>query len=218
MLYLCFQLGAHMPNLVPMVLENTSKGERSYDIYSRLLRDRIIILDGEVNSHSSSLITAQLLFLEADNPDKDISMYINSPGGSVTAGLAIYDTMQFIKPDVHTIVIGQACSMGSFLAQAGSPGKRYVLPESRTMIHRVSSGTPGTSGSVHVQELEFEDARRAFEESKRINQRLTELYVKHNTAGKTYADLFEAMKFDTFLSSEEAVAYGLADKVIASRT
>ena len=206
-----------MPNLVPMVLENTSKGERSYDIYSRLLRDRIIILDGEVNSHSSSLITAQLLFLEADNPDKDISMYINSPGGSVTAGLAIYDTMQFIKPDVHTIVIGQACSMGSFLAQAGSPGKRYVLPESRTMIHRVSSGTPGTSGSVHVQELEFEDARRAFEESKRINQRLTELYVKHNTAGKTYADLFEAMKFDTFLSSEEAVAYGLADKVISKR-
>ena len=206
-----------MPNLVPMVLENTSKGERSYDIYSRLLRDRIVILDGEVNSHASSLITAQLLFLEADNPDKDISMYINSPGGSVTAGLAIYDTMQFIKPDVHTIVIGQACSMGSFLAQAGSPGKRYVLPESRTMIHRVSSGTPGTSGSVHVQELEFEDARRAFEESKRINQRLTELYVKHNTAGKTYADLFEAMKFDTFLSSDEAVAYGLADKVISKR-
>lgn len=206
-----------MPNLVPMVLENTSKGERSYDIYSRLLRDRIVILDGEVNSHASSLITAQLLFLEADNPDKDISMYINSPGGSVTAGLAIYDTMQFIKPDVHTIVIGQACSMGSFLAQAGAPGKRYVLPESRTMIHRVSSGTPGTSGSVHVQELEFEDARRAFEESKRINQRLTELYVKHNTAGKTYDDLFEAMKFDTFLSSDEAVAYGLADKVISKR-
>ena len=206
-----------MPNLVPMVLENTSKGERSYDIYSRLLRDRIVILDGEVNSHSSSLITAQLLFLEADNPDKDISMYINSPGGSVTAGLAIYDTMQFIKPDVHTIVIGQACSMGSFLAQAGSPGKRYVLPESRTMIHRVSSGTPGTSGSVHVQELEFEDAKRAFEESKRINQRLTELYVKHNTRGKTFDELFNAMKFDTFLSAEEAVDYGLADKVIAKR-
>ena len=206
-----------MPNLVPMVLENTSKGERSYDIYSRLLRDRIVILDGEVNSHASSLITAQLLFLEADNPDKDISMYINSPGGSVTAGLAIYDTMQFIKPDVHTIVIGQACSMGSFLAQAGAPGKRYVLPESRTMIHRVSSGTPGTSGSVHVQELEFEDARRAFEESKRINNRLTELYVKHNTAGKTFDDLFTDMKFDTFLSAQEAVDYGLADKVISKR-
>ena len=217
MLYLCFQLGAHMPNLVPMVLENTSKGERSYDIYSRLLRDRIIILDGEVNSHSSSLITAQLLFLEADNPDKDISMYINSPGGSVTAGLAIYDTMQFIKPDVHTIVIGQACSMGSFLAQAGSPGKRYVLPESRTMIHRVSSGTPGTSGSVHVQELEFEDARRAFEESQRLNKRLTELYVKHNTKNKTYDDLFGDMKFDTFLSAAEAVEYGLADRIVTKR-
>ena len=206
-----------MPNLVPMVLENTSKGERSYDIYSRLLRDRIIILDGEVNSHSSSLITAQLLFLEADNPDKDISFYINSPGGSVTAGLAIYDTMQFIRCDVQTIVIGQACSMGSFLAQAGAAGKRWVLPESRTMIHRVSSGTPGTSGSVHVQELEFEDARRAFEESKRINQRLTELYVRHNTAGKTYNDFYEAMKFDTYLGADEAVAYGLADKVVANR-
>jgi len=207
-----------MPNLVPMVLENTTKGERSYDIYSRLLRDRIIILDGDVNSNSSSLITAQLLFLEADNPDKDISFYINSPGGAVSAGLAIYDTMQFIKPDVHTIVIGQACSMGSFLAQAGAPGKRYVLPESRTMIHRVSSGTPGTSGSIHVQELEFEDARRGFEESKRINRRLTELYVRHNTAGKTYEDFYEVMKFDTFLSAEEAVAYGLADKVIEKRS
>jgi ATP-dependent Clp protease protease subunit len=115
-------------------------------------------------------------------------------------------------------VIGQACSMGSFLAQAGAPGKRYVLPESRTMIHRVSSGTPGTSGSVHVQELEFEDARRGFEESKRINRRLTELYVRHNTAGKTYEDFYEAMKFDTFLSAEEAVAYGLADKVIEKRS
>ena len=206
-----------MPNLVPMVLENTSKGERSYDIYSRLLRDRIVILDGEVNNHASSLITAQLLFLEADNPDKDISMYINSPGGSVTAGLAIYDTMQFIKPDVHTIVIGQACSMGSFLAQAGAPGKRYVLPESRTMIHRVSSGTRGTSGSVHVQELQFEDAIRSMEESKRLNRRLTELYVKHNSVGKNYDELFDTMKFDTFLSAEEAVEYGLADKVIDKR-
>jgi ATP-dependent Clp protease protease subunit len=135
----------------------------------------------------------------------------------VTAGLAIYDTMQFIRPDVSTIVMGQACSMGSLLAQAGAPGKRLVLPQSRTMIHRVSSGTPGTSGSVHVQELEFEDARRTFEESKRINERLTQLYVKHNTTGKTYDELYQAMKFDTFLSAEEAVAYGLADRVITSR-
>jgi ATP-dependent Clp protease protease subunit len=131
--------------------------------------------------------------------------------------MAIYDTIQFIKPDVNTIVMGQACSMGSFLAQAGAPGKRFVLPEARTMIHRVSSGTPGTRGSVHVQELEFEDAKRTFEESVRINKRLTELYVRHNTAGKTYEELYEAMKFDTFLSADEAVSYGLADKVISKR-
>ena len=206
-----------MPNLVPIVLENTAKGERSYDIYSRLLKDRIIMLDTDVSEHSASLIVAQLLFLESENPDKDISLYINSPGGEVTAGLAIYDTMQFIKCDVQTIVVGQAASMGSFLAQAGAPGKRFVLPESRTMIHRVSSGTPGTRGSVHVQELEFEDARRTFEESIRINKRLTELYVKHNTSGKTYDELYSAMKFDTFLSAEQAVAFGLADKIVSNR-
>jgi len=206
-----------MPNLVPIVLENTAKGERSYDIYSRLLRDRVIMLDTEVSEHSASLIVAQMLFLESENPDKDINLYINSPGGLVTAGLAIYDTMQFIKCDVQTIVIGQAASMGSFLAQAGTAGKRFVLPESRTMIHRVSSGTPGTQGSVHVQELQFEDARRTYEESQRINKRLTELYVRHNTAGKTYDELYEAMKFDTFLSAEQAVEFGLADRIIAKR-
>jgi ATP-dependent Clp protease protease subunit len=207
-----------MPSLIPMVVEQTSKGERSYDIYSRLLKDRIIMLDTDVNEHTASLIVAQLLFLEAEDPDKDISFYINSPGGSVSAGLAIYDTMQFIRPDVHTIVIGQACSMGSFLAQAGAPGKRFVLPESRTMIHRVSSGTPGTRGSVHVQELQFEDSKRAFEESQRINRRLTELYVRHNTAGKTYDEFYELMKFDTFLSAQEAVNMGLADKIVEKRT
>lgn len=206
-----------MPSLIPMVVEQTSKGERSYDIYSRLLRDRVIMLDTDVNEHTASLLVAQLLFLEAEDPDKDISFYINSPGGSVSAGLAIYDTMQFINPDVQTIVIGQACSMGSFLAQAGAPGKRFVLPESRTMIHRVSSGTPGTRGSVHVQELQFEDSKRAFEESQRINRRLTELYVRHNTAGKTYDEFYELMKFDTFLSAHEAVATGLADKIVEKR-
>lgn len=205
-----------MPHLVPMVVEQEARGERSYDIYSRLLKDRIIMLDTDVNEHSASVIVAQLLFLESQG-NEDISFFINSPGGSVTAGLAIYDTMQFIKPDVSTIVLGQACSMGSFLAQAGAPGKRLVLPESRTMIHRVSSGTPGTRGTVHVQELEFEDAKRHFEESKRLNQRLTELYVKHNTVGKTYEELFETMKFDTFLSADEAVANGLADKVVSKR-
>jgi ATP-dependent Clp protease protease subunit len=206
-----------MSNLVPMVVERTSQGERSYDIYSRLLKDRIVMLDTDVNEHTASLIVAQMLFLESEAPERDILFYINSPGGSVTAGLAIYDTMQFIKCDVSTIVLGQACSMGSFLAQAGAQGKRIVLPESRTMIHRVSSGTPATRGSVHVQELQFEDAVRSMEESKRLNERLTQLYVRHNTAGKTYEELFETMKFDTFLSAEEAVAYGLADQVITKR-
>jgi ATP-dependent Clp protease protease subunit len=203
--------------LVPIVVESESKGERSYDIYSRLLKDRIIMMQGVVEDTMANLIVAQMLFLESQNPDKPIKLYVNSPGGSVTAGLAIYDTMQFVKTPVHTMVMGQAASMGSFLAQAGEPGKRYVLPESRTMIHRVSSGTRGTSGSVHVQELEFEDARRHFEESKRLNNRLTELYVKHNSKGKTFEELFETMRFDTFLSAEEAVENGLADKVIESR-
>ena len=204
-------------NLIPYVVEKTSTGERAMDILSRLLQDRIIMLNGPVEDNMANSIVAQMLFLEADNPDKDIDLFINSPGGAVTAGLAIYDTMQFIKCDVKTIVMGQACSMGSFLAQAGAPGKRYVLPESRTMIHRVSSGTRGTSGSVHVQELQFEDAVRSMEESKKINKRLTELYVRHNTAGKEYAELFETMKFDTFLTAQEAVDYGLADRVIDKR-
>ena len=203
--------------LVPMVVEKTSNGERAYDIYSRLLKERIVFLNGPVDDNSANVIVAQLLFLESEDSDKDINFYINSPGGMVTAGLSIYDVMQFIKPDVATYVMGQACSMGSFLAQAGAKGKRYVLPESRTMIHRVSSGTPGTSGSVHVQGLQFEDAKRSFEESQRLNQRLTELYVRHNTAGKQYDELFETMKFDTFLSAAEAVEYGLADQIVDKR-
>lgn len=204
-------------SLVPMVLERTGNTERAMDLYSRLMRDRIVMLEGEVHDQMANLIVGQLLFLESEDATKDITLFINSPGGSVTAGLAIYDTMQFIKPDVATYVMGQAASMGSFLAQAGAPGKRFVLPESRTMIHRVSSGTRGTSGSVHVQDLQFEDAKRSFEESVRINKRLTELYVRHNTAGKTYDELFQTMKFDTFLSAEEAVANGLADQVIYKR-
>ena len=204
-----------MMNLVPMVVEKTSQGERAYDIYSRLLKERIVFLNGPVDDHSANLIVAQMLFLESEDPSKDINFYINSPGGLVTAGLSIYDVMQFVKCDVATYVMGQAASMGSFLANAGAKGKRYVLPESRTMIHRVSSGTKGTSGSVHVQELQFEDAKRSFEESQRINKRLTELYVRHNTAGKSYEEMFEAMKFDTFLGAEDAVAWGLADHVIS---
>jgi len=203
--------------LVPMVIEKTGQGERAFDIFSRLLNERIVFLNGPVDDHSAHLIVAQLLHLESQDAEKDINFYINSPGGLVTAGLSIYDVMQFVKPDVATYVMGQAASMGSFLAQAGAKGKRFVLPESRTMIHRVSSGTPGTKGSVHVQELQFEDTKRTYEESQRINRRLTELYVKHNTAGKSYEDMFETMKFDTFLSAEEAVAFGLADKVVENR-
>jgi ATP-dependent Clp protease protease subunit len=203
--------------LVPIVIEKESNGERSYDIYSRLMKDRIIMLNGAVEDSMANLIVSQMLYLESDDPDKDINLYVNSPGGAVTAGLAIYDTMQYIKCDVRTIVLGQAASMGSFLAQAGTLGKRVVLPESRTMIHRVSSGTPGTRGSVHVQELEFEDAKRHFEESKRLNQRLTELYVQHNSKNKNYEELFETMRFDTFLSAQEAVDNGFADKVIDKR-
>jgi len=203
--------------LVPIVVEQEARGERSYDIYSRLMKDRIVMLNGVVEDYMANLIVAQMLYLESESPDKDINLYINSPGGSVTSGLAIYDTMQYIKCDVRTIVMGQAASMGSFLAQAGTPGKRVVLPESRTMIHRVSSGTPGTRGSVHVQELEMEDIKRHFEESKRLNERLTELYAKHNSKGRSYDELYETMKFDTFLSAEQAVEWGLADKVVEKR-
>ena len=207
-----------MAMLVPTVVEQTGRGERAYDIYSRLLKDRIVMLNNDVNDHSANLIVAQMLFLESQNSEEPINFYINSPGGSVTAGLAIYDTMQFIKAPVSTIVMGQAASMGSFLAQAGEPGMRYVLPNSRTMIHRVSSGTPGTKGSVHVQELEMEDIKRHFEESKFLNERLTQLYVEHNTAGKTFDELFETMKFDTFLTADQAVENGFADKVVSKKS
>lgn len=203
--------------LIPTVIEKEAGGERAYDIYSRLLKDRIIMLNGPVEDHMSNVIIAQMLFLESEDSDADINLYINSPGGSVTAGLAIYDTMQFIKPDVSTIVMGQAASMGSFLAQAGAPGKRYVLPQSRTMIHRVSSGTRGTGGSVHIQEMEMEDNLRHLQESKRLNERLTQLYVKHNNRGKTFEELFETMRYDTFLGAEEAVENGFADHVAYKR-
>lgn len=199
--------------LIPMVIEQTSRGERSFDIYSRLLKDRIIFLQGTVADAMANTIVAQMLFLESEDPTKPIYLYINSPGGSVTAGLAIYDGMQLVKCPVHTLVMGQAASMGSFLAQAGTPGCRMVLPESRTMIHRVSHGTRGTSGTVYETELQAEDLIRSLAEGKRLNERLTRLYAKHNSAGKTYEELLDMMKFDTFLSAEEAVALGLADRV-----
>jgi len=196
-----------MPNLVPIVVEQTSKGERSYDIYSRLLRDRIVMLDTDVNSHSASLIVAQILFLEAEDPERDILFYINSPGGSVTAGMSIYDTMQFVKPDISTIVMGQACSMGSLLAQAGAPGKRYILPYARHMIHQPSGGAQGQATDIQIQAQEI----------LKMKKYLTEIYAKHNTAGKTYEQLAADMERDYFMSAEEALAYGLVDKIITKR-
>jgi len=194
-----------MSTLVPIVLEHTSKGERSYDIYSRLLRDRVVMLDGEVNGHSSSLICAQLLFLEADNPDKDISLYINSPGGSVTAGMAIYDTMNFIKPDVATIVMGQGASMGSLLAAAGAKGKRYILPNARHMIHQPLGGASGQATDVEIQAREL----------LRWKKVLTDIYVTHT--GKLFDELRVDMERDNFMTAEEAVAYGLADEILTTR-
>ena len=196
-----------MPNLIPTVIESESRGERAYDIYSRLLKDRIVMLDTDVNDHSASLIVSQLLFLESQNPNKSISFYINSPGGVITAGMSIYDTMQFIKPDVHTIVMGQACSMGSFLAQAGAPGKRKILPNARVMIHQPSGGARGMDSDIEI----------SYKEIMYWKTKLTELYVKHNTAGKTFEDFERDMDRDTFLSAEEALEYGLVDKIVESR-
>lgn len=193
--------------LVPMVVESTSKGERAFDIYSRLLKERIIMLNGPVEDHMANLIVAQLLFLESENPDKDISLFINSPGGVVTAGMSIYDTMQFIKPDVCTIVMGQACSMGSFLAQAGAAGKRWMLPNARHMIHQPSGGARGMASDIEI----------SYKEIMHIKKRLTELYVKHNTKGKTYEEFERDMDRDFFMSAEEAVDYGLVDKIIEKR-
>ena len=196
-----------MPNLVPIVLEQTAKGERSYDIYSRLLKDRVIMLDTEVSEHTASLLVAQMLFLESDNPDKDISLYINSPGGSVTAGMAIYDTMQFIKCDVQTIVMGQACSMGSLLSTAGAPGKRMILPNARHMIHQPSGGARGQATDIQIQAREIQ----------KMKEYLTNIYVKHNSAGKTYEQLSADMERDFFMSAQEALDYGLVDKILDRR-
>lgn len=196
-----------MPNLVPIVIEKTANGERSYDIYSRLLRERILILDTDVNQHSASLIVAQLLFLESESTEKPINFYINSPGGSVTAGMSIYDTMQFIKPPVYTFVTGLAASMGSFLAQAGAPGHRYMMPHARHMIHQPSSGTQGMISDMEI----------SLKEGLRVKRELTELYVHHNTAGKTYDELESAMDRDKWLTATESVEFGLVDQIITKR-
>lgn len=194
-----------LSTLVPYVIEQTAKGERSYDIYSRLLKDRIIFLTGEVEDHMANLICAQLLFLESEDPDKDIYMYINSPGGVVTAGMSIYDTMQFIRPDVVTVCMGQACSMGSFLLTAGAKGKRYSLPSSRIMIHQPLGGFKGQASDIEIH------AR----ETLRIKEELNRKLALHT--GRTYEEILLATDRDNFMSAEEAKSFGLIDDVITKR-
>lgn len=194
-------------SLVPMVLERTGNGERAMDLYSRLMRDRVILLEGEVHDQMANLIVGQLLFLESEDASRDITMFINSPGGSVTAGMAIYDTMQFIKPDVSTYVMGQACSMGSLLAQAGATGKRFILPNARHMIHQPSGGARGQATDMQIQVNEILEMKK----------NLTNIYVKHNSRGKDYETLARDMERDYFMSAHQAVEYGLADRVIESR-
>lgn len=193
--------------LIPTVVESTHNGERAFDIYSRLMRDRVIMLNGPVDDYSANVIVAQMLFLESENPNKDILFYINSPGGVVTAGLSIYDTMQLIKPDVSTICLGQACSMGSLLLTAGAPGKRMILPNARQMMHQPSGGAGGQATDMQIQ----------VEEILKMKKSLTQIYVDHNSKGKTFEDFSRDMERDKFMSAEETVAYGICDQVINKR-
>lgn len=194
-------------SLVPVVVEKTANGERSYDIYSRLLKDRIVMLTDEVNEVTASLIVAQMLFLESEDHEKEILFYINSPGGLVTAGMAILDTMTFIKPDVRTVVMGQACSMGSLLAQAGAPGKRMMLPYARHMIHQPSGGTHGK-----VTDMEID-----LKEIIKMKKTLTQIYVDHNSKGKSYDEIAADMERDYFMTAQEALEYGLIDEIVTKR-
>ena len=200
------KLFEHMNTLVPMVVEQSNKGERAYDIYSRLLKERIIFLTGQINDNVASLVTAQLLFLEAEDPKKEIYLYINSPGGLVTAGLGIYDTMQYVKPDISTLCIGQAASMGSFLLAAGSKGKRFSLPNSRVMVHQPSAGFQGqvTDIEIHANEVSS------------LKKRLNEIYSKHT--GKTVDEVKSALERDNFMTAEVAKAFGLIDEVVEKRS
>jgi|TARA_B100000768_G_C11173559_1_gene329791 ATP-dependent Clp protease protease subunit len=199
-------ISEHMNTLVPMVVEQSNKGERAYDIYSRLLKERIIFLVGQINDNVASLVTAQLLFLEAEDPKKEIYLYINSPGGLVTAGLGIYDTMQYVKPDISTLCIGQAASMGSFLLAAGAKGKRFSLPNSRVMVHQPSAGFQGqvTDIEIHANEVSS------------LKKRLNEIYSKHT--GKTVDEVKSALERDNFMTAEAAKAFGLIDEVVEKRS
>ena len=194
-----------MGALVPMVVEQTARGERSYDIYSRLLKERVIFLVGPVEDHMANLVVAQMLFLESENPDKDIHLYINSPGGSVTAGMSIYDTMQFIKPNVSTMCIGQACSMGAFLLNAGAEGKRYCLPNSRVMIHQPSGGAQGQATDIQIQANNIQETK----------DRLNRIMAHHS--GQTIDQIAQDTERDNFMSADEALTYGLIDKVLENR-
>jgi len=196
----------HMNTLIPMVVEQSGRGERAYDIYSRLLKERIIFLVGTINDHAASLVTAQLLYLESEDPKKEIYFYINSPGGLVTAGLGVYDTMQYIKPDVSTFCIGQASSMGSFLLAAGAKGKRFSLPNSRIMVHQPSAGFQGqaTDIEIHAKEILF------------LKKRLNEIYANHT--GRTIDEIKKALERDKFMNPKDAKEFGLIDKVVEKRT
>ena len=195
----------HMSNLVPMVVEQSSRGERAYDIYSRLLKERIIFLTGQINENIASLVTAQLLFLEAEDPKKEIFLYVNSPGGLVTAGLGIYDTMQYIKPDISTLCIGQAASMGSFLLAAGTKGKRFSLPNSRIMVHQPSAGFQGQATDIEIHANEVLS----------LKKRLNEIYSKHT--GKSVDEIKSALERDNFMTADSAKAFGLIDQVVEKR-
>ena len=200
------KIAEHMSNLVPMVVEQSTRGERAYDIYSRLLKERIIFLTGQINDHVASLVTAQLLFLEAENPKKEIYLYINSPGGLVTSGLGIYDTMQYVKPDISTLCIGQAASMGSFLLAAGTKGKRFSLPNSRIMVHQPSAGFQGQATDIEIHANEVLS----------LKKRLNEIYSKHT--GKSVDEIKSALERDNFMTSEMAKSFGLIDEVVEKRS
>ena len=200
------KISEHMSNLVPMVVEQSSKGERAYDIYSRLLKERIIFLTGQINDNIASLVTAQLLFLEAEDPKKEIYLYINSPGGLVTAGLGIYDTMQYVKPDISTLCIGQAASMGSFLLAAGTKGKRFSLPNARIMVHQPSAGFQGQATDIEIHANEVLS----------LKKRLNEIYSKHT--GKTVDEIKSALERDNFMTADVAKSFGLIDEVVEKRS
>ena len=200
------KLSEHMSNLVPMVVEQSTKGERAYDIYSRLLKERIIFLTGQINDNVASLVTAQLLFLEAEDPKKEIYLYINSPGGLVTAGLGIYDTMQYVKPDISTLCIGQAASMGSFLLAAGTKGKRFSLPNSRIMVHQPSAGFQGQATDIEIHANEVLS----------LKKRLNEIYSRHT--GKSVDEIKSALERDNFMTADVAQSFGLIDEVVEKRS